>query len=64
MTVVAQFWCIPAAPRGFRTITGAGQQPVTMTQGKLTGSCCGQAGGALRETTQPRNNDPTAQKQR
>ena len=35
MTVVAQFWCIPAAPRGFRTITGAGQQPVTMTAGKL-----------------------------
>ena len=64
MTVVAQFWCIPAARRGFRTAEGAGQQPVTMTAVKLAGSCCGQADGALRETTQPRNHDPTAQPQR
>jgi hypothetical protein len=64
MTVVAQFWCIPAAPRGFRTITGTGQQPVTMMAVKLAVSCCGQAEGALRETTQPRNHDPTAQPQR
>jgi hypothetical protein len=63
MTVVAQFWCIPATPWGFRTITGAGQQPVTITAVKLAGSC-GQADGALRETTQPRNHDPTAQPQR
>ena len=64
MTVVAQFCCIPAARWGFRTITGAGQQPVTMMAVKLAGSCCGQADGALRETTQPRNHDPTAQPQR
>jgi hypothetical protein len=64
MTAVAQFWCIPAAPRQFRTIEEAGQQPVTMMAEKLAGSCCGQAGGALRETTQSRNHDPTAQKQR
>ena len=31
---------------------------------KLAGPCFGQAGGALRETTQSRNHDPTAQKQR
>ena len=64
MTVVAQFWCIPATPREFRTITWAGQQPVTMAAVKLAGACCGQADGALRETTQPRNHDPTAQPQR
>ena len=64
MTAVAQFCTIPTAPWGFQTITGAGQQPVTMTAVKLTGSCCGQANGALRETTQPRNHDPTAQPQR
>jgi hypothetical protein len=64
MTAVAQFFRIPAVQGGFRTITKTGQQPVTMTAVKLAGSCCGQAGGALRETTQPRNHDPTAQKQR
>jgi hypothetical protein len=31
---------------------------------KLAGSWRGQAGGALRETTQSRNHDPTAQPQR
>jgi hypothetical protein len=30
---------------------------------KLAGSC-GHADGALRETTQPRNHDPTVQPQR
>ena len=64
MTAVAQFCCIGAAPRPFRTIEGAGQQPVTMIAEKLSGSCCGQADGALRETTQSRNHDPTAQPQR
>ena len=64
MTAVAQFCCIPAARWGFRTIEGAGQQPVTMMAVKLAGPCCGQAGGALRETTQSRNHDPTAQPQR
>jgi hypothetical protein len=64
MTVVAPFCCIPAARWGFRTIEETGQQPVTMTAMKLAGPCCGQAGGALRETTQSRNHDPTAQKQR
>jgi hypothetical protein len=63
MTAVAQFCCIPAAQWQFRTIEGAGQQPVTMTAAKLASSC-GQADGALRETTQSRNHDPTAQKQR
>jgi len=65
MTAVAQFCSIGAAPRQFRTIEGAGQQPVTMMMAvKLSGSCCGQADGALRETTQSRNHDPTAQPQR
>ena len=64
MTVLAQFCSIPAARRGFRTVEGAGQQPVTMTAVKLAGSCCGHTDGALRETTQPRNHDPTAQPQR
>ena len=64
MTAVAQFCSIGAAPRQFRTIEEAGQQPVTMMAVKLSGSCGGQADGALRETTQPRNHDPTAQKQR
>jgi hypothetical protein len=63
MTAVAQFFRIPA-PEGVRTITKTGQQPVTMTAVKLAGSCVGQAGGALRETTQPRNHAPTAQPQR
>jgi hypothetical protein len=64
MTAVAQFCCIPAAQWQFRTIEGVGQQPVTMMAVKLAGSCRGHADGALRETTQSRNHDPTAQKQR
>jgi hypothetical protein len=35
-----------------------------MTAVKLARSCCGQADVALRETTQPRNHDPTVQPQR
>ena len=64
MTVEAQFCSIPAARQRFWTIERAGQQPVTMMAVKLAGSWCGQADGALRETTQSRNHDPTAQKQR
>jgi hypothetical protein len=42
-----------------------GQELVTMPGVELTGPCdVGQAGGALRETTQSRNQDPTAQPQR
>jgi len=64
MTVVARFFRIPAARWGFRTITGAGQQPVTMMAVKLAGSWRDQADGALRETTQSRNHAPTTQPQR
>ena len=64
MTVEARFCSIPAVRWQFRTITGAGQQPVTMTAVKLAGSWRGQAEGALRETTQARNHDPTTQPQR
>jgi len=64
MTVVARFFRIPAARWRFRTITGAGQQPVTMMAVTLAGSWRGQAEGALRETTQSRNHDPTTQPQR
>ena len=64
MRAAARFYCIPPAPRPFRTIAKAGQQPVTTMAVKLGGSCCSQAGGALRETTRSRNHDPTAQKHR
>jgi hypothetical protein len=64
MTVEVRVCSNPAARRRFRTIARAGQEPVTMTKVRLTGSWCAQAGGALRETTQPRNQDPTAQPQR
>jgi hypothetical protein len=61
MTVLVRFGRIPALPRRFLTVAGTGQQPVTMTTVRLAGVSCGQAGGELRETTQPRNNDPTVQ---
>ena len=64
MTVVARFFRIPATRWGFRTITAAGQQPVTMIAVKLASSWRGHADGALRETTQSRNHAPTTQPQR
>jgi hypothetical protein len=64
MRSAAQFCRFPAAPPQFRTMAETGQQPVTMTAVRLAGAFCGQAGGALRETTQPRNNAPTVQPQR
>ena len=64
MTAAAPFYCNPYGLQQFRTSAGAGQQPVTMTALALTGACCTQAGGAVRETTQSRNHDPTAQPQR
>ena len=42
-------------------LAGAGQEVVTMMAVMLAGHDCGQAGGALRETTQSRSHDPTAQ---
>lgn len=64
MTVEVRFSSNPATRRQFGTIAGAGQEHVTMTAVKLGGSWRGQADGALRETTQSRSHDPTAQKQR
>ena len=71
MTVGAQFCCKPAAWKRFRA-SGTSQESGKETGQELVmavvmrgpGHGCDHAGGALRETTQSRKHDPTAQPQR
>jgi len=65
MTAESHFRCNLATQKRFRSMGKLGQELVTMPGVELTGPCdAGQAGGALRETTQSRSQDPTVQPQR
>ena len=64
MTVGAQFCCKPAAWKRFRGIGRTGQNIVMAVVMRGPGHGYDHAAGALRETTQSRNHDPTAQPQR
>ena len=71
MTGGAQFCSKPAAWKQFRGIGDqpgkrqeTGQELVMAVVMRGPGHGCDHAGGALRETTQSRKHDPTAQPQR
>lgn len=65
MTVDAQFCCIPRGKSRFCDANRAGYPGMTRAADAVTGSCkAHQAAGALRETTQSRSHDPTAQPHR
>ena len=65
MTAGAQFCCILRGPDGFCEADRSGHQGMTRAGNAVTGSCKAfQAAGALRETTQSRSHDPTAQPHR
>ena len=65
MTMDAQFCCILRGQNGFG-YTDRSRHPGTKPAGDgVTGSChAHHAAGALRETTQSRSHDPTAQPHR
>ena len=65
MTVNAQFCCILRGQSGFCDVDRPAHQGMKLAGDAVTGSCqAHQAAGALRETTQSRSHDPTAQPHR
>ena len=65
MTADAQFCCILRGQSGLRDADRTGHQGMKLAQDAATGSYqAHQAAGALRETTQSRSHDPTAQPHR
>ena len=62
MTVDAQFCCIPRSQSGVWDADQPGHRGVKPAGDAVTWSCKAfHAAGALRETTQSRSHDPTAQ---
>ena len=62
MTVDAQFCCILRCQTGFWDADRPGHRGMNRAGDAATGSCRAfHAAGALRETTQSRSQDPTAQ---
>jgi hypothetical protein len=65
MTADAQFCCILRGRDGFCEADRSDHRGVTRAGSAVKGSCKAfQAAGALRDTTQSRSHDPTAQPHR